>query len=288
MGDTLLIIWLGAVGAAVGSFLNVVIYRLPRGESLVSPPSHCPKCNHRIRFYDNLPIFGWFFLGGKCRDCKLPISFRYPLIEIMGCIIVATFSARLMPVDLAFVRHDAFGPDLQNLPMTFNQVIVRIVWLSTLHLFLLAMGMIDFDRQTLKSAYMAMFLVPLMILGAFFAFLFPVPWFSIWPFEGLSAAFVPLRVPGFFALPVFDILIGALAALMIGFLTTKIIRVNDRRLWLFASFALGGFLGWQMAALILLVTLPCHAAIEFVTRRSCAVLALTAVAFVVNVHCLAH
>lgn len=284
MGETLMIIWFGAVGAAVGSFLNVVIYRLPRGESLTSPPSHCPKCNHRIRFYDNLPIFGWFFLGGKCRDCKLPISFRYPLIEIVGCIVVVTFSALLMPIDLAFVRSPGHAP-LESV-MTFDQVIVRIVWLSTLHLFLLALGMIDFDRKTLKPTFLAMFLASLMIAGAFFAFLFPVPWFSIWPFEGLSAPFAPLRVPVFFALPVFDILIGALMGIVIGITVTKIISVNNRNLWFLASFALGGFLGWQMAVLILLATLPCHVAIVFVTRRSCAVLALAVAAFFINAYCL--
>jgi prepilin signal peptidase PulO-like enzyme (type II secretory pathway) len=76
-----LTLWLGAVGACVGSFLNVVVYRMPRGMSLVWPGSRCPKCEHPIRWYDNLPILSWLLLRGRCRDCRAPISPRYPLVE---------------------------------------------------------------------------------------------------------------------------------------------------------------------------------------------------------------
>jgi leader peptidase (prepilin peptidase)/N-methyltransferase len=83
------LLFLFALGACVGSFLNVVVWRLPRGESLVSPPSHCPKCNHKLAWYDNVPVFGWLALKGKCRYCKAPISARYPTIEfITGALFV--------------------------------------------------------------------------------------------------------------------------------------------------------------------------------------------------------
>lgn len=68
-------------GLVVGSFLNVVIYRLPRGRSLWSPSSHCPNCLSSISWYDNLPLVSFFLLGGKCRNCKEPIPWRYPLVE---------------------------------------------------------------------------------------------------------------------------------------------------------------------------------------------------------------
>jgi leader peptidase (prepilin peptidase)/N-methyltransferase len=71
-----------ALGACVGSFLNVVVWRLPRGESLVTPPSHCPKCDRRLKAYDNVPIFGWLWLRGRCRFCREPISPRYPIVEL--------------------------------------------------------------------------------------------------------------------------------------------------------------------------------------------------------------
>jgi leader peptidase (prepilin peptidase)/N-methyltransferase len=74
----LVALWLGAV---VGSFLNVVIHRYPREESVVFPPSRCPACSSRIRPYDNVPIVSYFLLLGRCRDCSAPISPRYPLVE---------------------------------------------------------------------------------------------------------------------------------------------------------------------------------------------------------------
>ncbi|OJV80458.1 MAG: prepilin peptidase [Cellulomonas sp. 73-92] len=69
------------VGLLIGSFLNVVVWRVPRGESIVSPPSACPRCGHPIRAYDNVPVVSWLVLRGRCRDCGAPISRRYPLVE---------------------------------------------------------------------------------------------------------------------------------------------------------------------------------------------------------------
>jgi len=77
------IVFLFLLGASIGSFLNVVVWRLPRGESLSHPPSHCPNCNHKLAWKDNIPIFGWIFLGGKCRYCRNPISPRYPIVEFI-------------------------------------------------------------------------------------------------------------------------------------------------------------------------------------------------------------
>lgn len=71
----------GVFGLMVGSFLNVCIARLPKGESIVSPPSTCPKCGRLINWRDNIPVVSYLLLGGKCRACSLPISVRYPLVE---------------------------------------------------------------------------------------------------------------------------------------------------------------------------------------------------------------
>ena len=83
------------IGASLGSFLNVVIWRVPERMSLLSPPSHCPKCGASVRWYDNVPIVSWFVLRGKCRDCREPISFRYPLVEALGCFIALIVSASI-------------------------------------------------------------------------------------------------------------------------------------------------------------------------------------------------
>ena len=71
------------LGCMVGSFLNVCIYRMPRGESIVSPPSHCPSCNYSIPWYLNIPLVTWLYLQGKCRNCGQPFSIRYFLVELL-------------------------------------------------------------------------------------------------------------------------------------------------------------------------------------------------------------
>ena len=83
----------GLLGALVGSFLNVVIWRLPRGESVVSPGSRCPSCHRSIAPYDNLPIVSWLALRGRCRHCAAPISPRYPLLELLTALAFAAVVA---------------------------------------------------------------------------------------------------------------------------------------------------------------------------------------------------
>jgi leader peptidase (prepilin peptidase) / N-methyltransferase len=80
---TVQVILLAALGLAVGSFLNVCIYRIPRRESLLHPPSRCPACGQGLRWFDNVPVLGYAWLGGRCRACRAPISIRYPLVELV-------------------------------------------------------------------------------------------------------------------------------------------------------------------------------------------------------------
>ena len=85
----LLVVLAAAGGLLVGSFLNVVAWRLPRGESLVAPGSHCPGCGRPVRPYDNVPVVSWLLLRGRCRDCRAPISARYPLVEALTAALAA-------------------------------------------------------------------------------------------------------------------------------------------------------------------------------------------------------
>jgi len=86
---TFLVAFAALLGLVVGSFLNVVVWRVPRGESVVAPPSACPACGHRIRPRDNVPVVSWLLLGGRCRDCRAPISVRYPLVEASTAVLFA-------------------------------------------------------------------------------------------------------------------------------------------------------------------------------------------------------
>ncbi len=80
-------VWLITFGACVGSFTNVVVWRLPRQESVVYPGSHCPRCGHAVRWHDNLPLLGWLLLAGRCRDCSSSISWRYPVVESLSALL---------------------------------------------------------------------------------------------------------------------------------------------------------------------------------------------------------
>ena len=90
------ICFIAVIGACIGSFLNVVIWRVPEKMSLVSPPSHCPKCGKPIRWRDNIPVLSWFILRGKCRDCGAPISGRYPLVESASGLVALVFAIGIL------------------------------------------------------------------------------------------------------------------------------------------------------------------------------------------------
>jgi leader peptidase (prepilin peptidase)/N-methyltransferase len=113
--------WVVLVGATLGSFLNVVIARLPAGESIVSPRSRCPRCGHPIAWYDNVPIVSWFALRGRCRSCRGRISPRYPLVE--AAIAAAAVAALL--------RHGVGLPALAELVMVGLLVALALIDLDT-------------------------------------------------------------------------------------------------------------------------------------------------------------
>lgn len=118
------------LGACIASFLNVVIWRVPRGESIVSPPSHCPKCGASIRWWQNIPILSWLALGGKCANCRAAISPRYILIELLGGVLFLA----------AFLHMLKFG-----LPLHF--LVVYWIWIALM----IVGSFIDFDHQLLPD-----------------------------------------------------------------------------------------------------------------------------------------
>lgn len=131
------------LGAAIGSFLNVVIHRVPLEESIVFPNSACPKCHNKIKSYDNIPILSWIILGGKCRNCKETISFRYPAVELMHALLYVLVYWQIgltpfLPVCLLFTSvmvslifidaENMILPDVINYPLLIFALIVRIIF----------------------------------------------------------------------------------------------------------------------------------------------------------------
>jgi leader peptidase (prepilin peptidase)/N-methyltransferase len=104
MPPSILYLWIFFLGACIGSFLNVCIYRIPAGLSIISPPSRCPQCETKIRWWQNIPIVSWLFLSGKCATCKEKISVRYLLVETLtGLLFLKVFTIfELQPATLVF------------------------------------------------------------------------------------------------------------------------------------------------------------------------------------------
>jgi leader peptidase (prepilin peptidase)/N-methyltransferase len=203
-----------ALGLALGSFLNVVIYRLPRGESLSHPPSRCPGCGKPIRAFDNIPVLGWLLLGGRARCCKVRISARYPLVEALGGLMA-----------WAIVRVILF--ELPDETVWWRVVLAFAVYLA-LALGLLALAFIDLDHMYLPD--------PLTLGGTV-----------------LGLASVPLR-GGTFQGALFGATLGfVLVWLPFDFLYSKLrglpgMGLGDAKLVMLA----GAWFGWQGAVFALL------------------------------------
>jgi leader peptidase (prepilin peptidase) / N-methyltransferase len=139
-------------GAVVGSFLNVCICRLPRSESIVFPSSHCPNCDFKIPFYDNIPILSYLLLRGKCRSCRGRISFQYPFVEFLNALltlflfmkfgpssaflVLFLFCSAMVVITFIDLEHQII-PDLITLPgiaagFIFSFFIPQLGWLNSL------------------------------------------------------------------------------------------------------------------------------------------------------------
>lgn len=129
------------LGLIIGSFLNVVAYRLPRKESLATPGSRCPHCEHPVRAYDNVPVLSWLLLRGRCRDCGEPVSKRYPVVEALTAALFAAIVA-------VHVEDDA-----------------RLVLGIVLVAFLVPLTLIDIDLRLLPDRLMAPAAVLALVLG---------------------------------------------------------------------------------------------------------------------------
>ncbi|WP_104193415.1 A24 family peptidase [Cryobacterium sp. Y82] len=135
----------GILGAIIGSFLNVVIYRIPAGRSIVSPPSSCSSCGARIRPYDNIPVLSWFVLRGECRDCRAPISPRYPAVELGTGVFFA-----IVALWVFSTAGSGWAAVTANDNTLATQLIVLVAFLY-LAAISVALAMIDLDTHTLPN-----------------------------------------------------------------------------------------------------------------------------------------
>ena len=144
----LAIVFTAIIGLCVGSFLNVVIYRFPKNMSLAKPRSHCPKCEHQLKWYENIPLFSYIFLCGKCKNCKQKISIRYPFVELLNTLLwlvaLMMFTNVIIP---------SFTPNY----LMFG---VSLVIISTL----ICVAFCDFDNMEIPDTFQAILLIAGIVL----------------------------------------------------------------------------------------------------------------------------
>jgi len=244
--EAILVAWLFALGGALGSFLNVVIYRLPTGESLVHPGSHCPACGHPIRWHDNVPILSWFVLRGRCRDCGSRISMRYPLVEAItaalfvavGAIEGLSGGANLPLPPVATVG----GVMLPALDAGQSAAIVgyHLLLLCTL----LAAALIEYDGHRLTKGLFA----PALAVG----WLAPLAWPYLHPVSALGALGVDL--PGA-ATGLVDGTAGLALGALLGLGLWRGSGASRGTGLLWSPACVGLFLGWQAVVVLVPATI---------------------------------
>ncbi len=219
-----------AFAACVGSFSNVVIWRVPRHESIVSPPSACPKCGNRIKWYDNVPILSWLCLRGKCRNCRNPISPRYIIVEA----IAACFGGLLC--------HQVVVPLLPYLlePGVMWQTLVLFVSLTLFAIGCLALALIDYDTTELPPEIT----LPMTGLGFLTALLIP----ETGPFKQI------LGNIGWMDSLLGGLIGGGIVITIIGlyYLKTRRIGMGGGDIWMMAM--IGAFLGWEALTFVFLAS----------------------------------
>ena len=209
------------IAACLGSFSNVIIYRIPKHMSIAWPPSTCPKCGSRIKPYDNIPVLSWLFLRGKCRHCKEPISIQYPIIEF----ICALFGF--------FLCHQIFGPNIDNL--AYDGVFWRLMVLFFGRCIFLV-GCLALAIMDLKTTEIAPEVaLPIAGIGILTALLVP----ETWPFATIIG-----NISWFDAL-LGGLIGGAIIVLIIGtyYLLTRRIGMGGGDIWMMAM--VGACLGWE-------------------------------------------
>lgn len=289
MFEIVLILLAAMLGGALGSFLNVVIWRVPAGMSLIYPDSHCPRCQHPIRFYDNLPIFGWLLLRGRCRDCHLPISVRYPLVETLCCVMAGMFFFAILqgwtgPLSSLLYWNEMW--QWRNIPVTLSwtpseslpvseellywSALVATGWFLPFY-FLLGVGLIQYDGKKVPRS--------LLITGLFLLAAEIAVGFFLWR-EMTHAGMLPAP-DGLFS-PLIRIVQGTAIALVLALVTAFFLHRHERMAWTLSLLLLaivgGVSFEWSLSNVLILAIVGVAPAVNQMTQRvfkhSCPILIL--------------
>lgn len=216
------------IGAAIGSFLNVVIYRVPIEASLF-PSSACPGCGASIRFYHNVPILGWLILGGKCRNCKEPISWRYPAVELLTALLFVLVYWQV-----------GFTPYLP-VALVFTAVITSLVFIDAEHMIL--PNVITYPL--FAAALGVRVIYPIVFAGDYFSDTAYAPIASL---TGYPRWLVSL------AGAIFGALIGGGSLWLVGAIWKALRGVDAMGLGdVKLLFGIGALLGWRLTALTIFI-----------------------------------
>jgi leader peptidase (prepilin peptidase) / N-methyltransferase len=231
-----LAVLIGAFGLLIGSFLNVVVYRVPAGLSIVSPPSACPSCGAEIKPYDNVPVVSWLVLRGRCRNCAEPISPRYLLVELGTGVFFALVAWRFWP----------FGAGATDAGQSVAGILALLAYLY-LAAISVVLALIDLDTHRLPNAIvLPSYLVGIVLLGAS-ALLAHEPGALLTAAIGAAAAFamyflLAFAMPGGMGLG--DVKLAGVLGLFLGFLGWGPLVVG-----VFAAFLLGGLFALALVVL---------------------------------------
>ncbi|HWC88397.1 MAG TPA: prepilin peptidase [Pirellulales bacterium] len=254
--DWYVLVMLTLLGGAVGSFINVVVYRLPAGKSLLWPGSSCPRCGAKIRWLDNLPVLGWLKLRGRCRDCREPISKRYPFVELLTALVFLGL-ALVEPLNDAHNLPDRLG----YVPGAAELYLLALggwqLWgVYAYHLVLLCAlecaMLLEYDGHGVKHRLMW----PVWLVG----WLAPLAWVQLRPIPAFEVdVLVKQFGPQSITQAWVDGLAGFAVGLVMGMLASPLAQLGPSgrhgvRTLLFASTAVGVFLGWQAGSILMVLT----------------------------------
>lgn len=232
ISDFLILIYVfcAFLAACIGSFSNVVIYRVPNRQSIVSPPSACPKCGSRIKPYDNIPVLSWLILRGKCRKCKNKISIQYPIIEFICAIFGLYLCHSIIGANAGILFEDG----------VFWRLMFHFIVMLAFCVTCLILAVIDIQKTEIPPEIA----LPVAAFGAASSFVLPqsypyaalpgnIAWTDSLLGAGIGGAVVVLLIAGYY-------------------LATKRIGMGGGDVWILVM--IGAFLGWQSLPFIFLAS----------------------------------